>query len=55
MTAQMSKQLRDSVIKEVDSFSAHVQPMPIFTVMDRFVCCWSDKILVMPARTQTRT
>ncbi|KAI0230859.1 hypothetical protein LSAT2_018803 [Lamellibrachia satsuma] len=34
VTAQLSKQLRDSIIKEVDSFSAHVQPMPIFTVMD---------------------
>ena len=39
VTAQLSKQLRDGVIMEVNAFSADHRPMPIFSRVDRFVVC----------------
>ena len=39
VTAELSKQLRDGVIKEVNAFSADARPMPIFSRVDRCVLC----------------
>ena len=39
VTAQLSTQLRDGVIKEVNAFSADHRPMPIFSRVDRLVFC----------------